>query len=110
MALVNLPLLMKDHVKGKRSAVTCALKCSNQCMGELCNTSASGYFRDIVSAALTRRAALGGGAAGALAIAVGGTQGALAAPAGGPTDAKGPKKPPAGPLAAGVRRDRARPL
>src|SRR5690606_14782472 len=55
---------------GKRSPVTCALKCDNACLKATCNTSANGYFRDIVNAKLSRRAVLGASAAGALAIAV----------------------------------------
>lgn len=78
-------LPMLGHTKGKRSAVTCALKCDNACTGEVCNTSSNAYFRDIASATMSRRAALGFGAAGALAVAFGG---ALASPeaavAGGP--------------------------
>lgn len=78
-------LPMLGHTKGKRSAVTCALKCDNACSGEVCNTSSNSYFRDIASATMSRRAALGFGAAGALAVALGG---ALASPetavAGGP--------------------------
>ncbi len=68
-------LPMLGRTKGKRSAVTCALKCDNACSGEVCNTSANGYFRDIASATMTRRAALGFGAAGALAVALGGSIG-----------------------------------
>lgn len=88
---LHLPLLMKDHVAGKRSAVTCALKCGNQCLGETCNTTSNGYFRDIVSSALSRRALLGGAAAGAVAIGVAGTTGATeaqAAPTLGPVPAE----------------------
>src|SRR4029453_532407 len=66
------PLLpMFGHTKGKRSAVTCALKCDNACAGDVCNTSSNGYFRDIASTATPRRAALGLGAAGALAVVLG---------------------------------------
>ncbi|WP_349827251.1 PhoX family protein [Brevibacterium litoralis] len=61
---------MADHVRGKRSPVTCQLKCGNACLGDVCNTSANPNFRSIASAALSRRAALGVGAAGALAVAV----------------------------------------
>ncbi|MCB5272649.1 hypothetical protein BJG92_00151 [Arthrobacter sp. SO5] len=64
-------LPMLGHTKGKRSPVTCALKCDNACSGEVCNTSTNSYFRDIASATMSRRAALGFGAAGALAIAFG---------------------------------------
>jgi secreted PhoX family phosphatase len=63
-------LPMADHVRGKRSPVTCALKCGNACLKATCNTSSNGYFRDIVGAKLSRRAMLGASAAGALAIAV----------------------------------------
>jgi len=67
------PLLpMLGHTKGKRSPVTCALKCDNACSGDVCNTSSNSYFRDIASAAMSRRAALGLGAAGALAVVFGG--------------------------------------
>lgn len=62
---------MKNHVVGKRSAVTCALKCANQCMNPVCNTSDAAYFGDIARAAVSRRALLGGGAAGALIMALG---------------------------------------
>jgi secreted PhoX family phosphatase len=64
-------LPMLGHTKGKRSAVTCALKCDNACSGEVCNTSSNSYFRDIASATMSRRAALGFGAAGALAVVLG---------------------------------------
>ncbi|WP_115787521.1 PhoX family protein [Arthrobacter silvisoli] len=81
------PLLpMLGHTKGKRSPVTCALKCDNACSGEVCNTSSNSYFRDIASAAMSRRAALGLGAAGALAVVFGGnlaTAGQAEAAAGG---------------------------
>jgi secreted PhoX family phosphatase len=64
-------LPMLGHTKGKRSPVTCALKCDNACTGEVCNTSTNSYFRDIASATMSRRAALGFGAAGALAVVLG---------------------------------------
>ena len=64
-------LPMADHVRGKRSAVTCQYKCANACLGPECNTSSNAHFRDVASAALSRRALLGLGAAGAVAIAVG---------------------------------------
>ncbi|SDT51222.1 hypothetical protein SAMN04489743_3306 [Pseudarthrobacter equi] len=64
-------LPMLGHTKGKRSPVTCALKCDNACAGETCNTSSNSYFRDVASATMSRRAALGLGAAGALAVALG---------------------------------------
>ncbi len=66
-------LPMLGHTKGKRSAVTCALKCDNACASAVCNTSSNGYFRDVASESMSRRAVLGFGAAGALAIAFGGS-------------------------------------
>jgi uncharacterized protein len=79
-------LPMQGHTKGKRSPVTCALKCDNACSGEVCNSSSNGYFRDIASATMSRRAALGFGAAGALAVVFGSavTSAEPAAAAGGP--------------------------
>ncbi|MDQ0613159.1 secreted PhoX family phosphatase [Microbacterium sp. W4I4] len=70
----NLPML--DHVRGKRSAVTCELKCANACMGPECNTSANEDFRSIASAVFSRRALFGLGAAAAVAVAVGVGKGA----------------------------------
>ena len=63
-------LPMLGHTRGKRSAVTCALKCDNACSKAVCNTSANSYFRDIASAEFSRRSALGVGAAGVLGAAV----------------------------------------
>lgn len=70
----RLLLPMLDHVRGKRSAVTCALKCDNACLGEVCNTSPNSYFRDVVSSELSRRSALGLGLASALTLAFTGGQ------------------------------------
>ena len=64
-------LPMADHVRGKRSAVTCRLKCADACLGPECNTSDNAHFRDIASAALTRRSLLGLGLAGAVGLVVG---------------------------------------
>lgn len=63
-----LPLL--GHTRGKRSPVTCQLKCASACAGPECNTSGNGYFRDIANAALSRRSALGLGAAAAVTVGV----------------------------------------
>ncbi|MBO0979596.1 PhoX family phosphatase [Microbacterium sp. SD291] len=68
---IRRPLPMADHVRGKRSAVTCELKCANACLGPECNTSANPDFRSIASAVFSRRALFGLGAAAAVAIAVG---------------------------------------
>ena len=62
------PLPMLGHTKGKRSAVTCALKCDSACSDAVCNTSSNTYFRDVVSTEFSRRGALGVGTAGALAL------------------------------------------
>ncbi|MFI7580616.1 alkaline phosphatase PhoX [Kocuria kalidii] len=65
------PLLpMLGHTRGRRSPVTCELKCGSACAGPECNTSGNGYFRDIASAALSRRSALGLGAAAAVTVGV----------------------------------------
>ncbi|MFC8302893.1 PhoX family protein [Specibacter sp. NPDC057265] len=61
-------LPMLGHTRGKRSAVTCALKCDNACAKAVCNTSSNSYFRDIVAKEISRRAAFG--LAGALSAAV----------------------------------------
>ncbi|SMH49619.1 hypothetical protein SAMN06295885_3365 [Rathayibacter oskolensis] len=66
----RLLLPMAGHVRGKRSPVTCALKCANACSTATCNTSHNSYFRDIVATQLSRRSALGLGLAGAVTIAV----------------------------------------
>ena len=68
---IRRPLPMADHVRGKRSAVTCELKCANACLGPECNTSANQDFRSIASAVFSRRQLFGLGAAAAVAIAVG---------------------------------------
>lgn len=85
------PLPMADHVRGKRSAVTCQLKCANACLGPECNTSTNEDFRSIASAVFTRRALFGLGAAAAVAVAVGVGRGApISAPdAAGPVGAGG---------------------
>ncbi|PPH04000.1 phosphatase [Rathayibacter sp. AY1F6] len=77
------PLLlpMAGHVRGKRSPVTCALKCANACSTATCNTSHNSYFRDIVSSQLSRRSALGLGLAGAVTVAVASAGGAPTAEA-----------------------------
>ncbi|RXZ46828.1 PhoX family phosphatase [Agromyces fucosus] len=83
---------MADHVRGKRSPVTCHFKCGNACLGPECNTSANPAFREIASAALSRRALLGLGAAGAVGIALAAASpagSALAAPGGGASGALG---------------------
>ncbi|MHA7305953.1 PhoX family protein [Arthrobacter sp. TMN-49] len=63
-------LPMLGHTRGKRSAVTCMLKCDNACSKAVCNTSANSYFRDIASTEFSRRSAMGIGLAGVLSAAV----------------------------------------
>ncbi len=65
-------LPMLGHTKGKRSAVTCALKCDNACAKAICNTTSNGYFRDIASGEYSRRKMLGVGGIGALTLVVSG--------------------------------------
>ncbi|MEU1972335.1 PhoX family phosphatase [Microbacterium sp. NPDC019599] len=65
----SLPLA--DHARGKRSAVTCQLKCANACLHPVCNTSANETFQEVAAAAFSRRALLGLGAAGAVALTAG---------------------------------------
>ena len=57
-------LPMVGHTAGKRSAVTCHLKCADACFHPVPNTSDNEYFRDIVGVAISRRGLLAGAAAG----------------------------------------------
>lgn len=59
---------MWNHVKGKRSAVTCALKCNNACLEPDANCSSNSYFKDILESTISRRAALGATAGAAIVI------------------------------------------
>ncbi len=61
---------MLGHTRGKRSPVTCSLKCGNACSQAVCNTSGNSYFRDIAASQISRRATLGLGLAGVLSAAV----------------------------------------
>ncbi len=65
-------LPMQGHTRGKRSAVTCHLKCADACSHPAPNLSANGYFRDVVNSAFSRRALLAGAGAGAAAVVIGG--------------------------------------
>ncbi|HWC23076.1 MAG TPA: PhoX family phosphatase [Flexivirga sp.] len=67
---------MADHVVGKRSPVTCQLKCANACLAPIPNTSDNSTFRDIAGAALSRRSVLGLAGASAITVAA-----AMAGPA-----------------------------
>jgi hypothetical protein len=91
----NRPLLaLATHARGKRSPVTCRLKCGDACAHEAPNTTDNEYFRDIASRAFSRRGALG--AAGALALAVGTAD---AAAASGPGHGRGLRFTPIAPVA-----------
>ncbi|WP_394939804.1 PhoX family protein [Psychromicrobium sp. YIM B11713] len=73
-------LPMAGHTRGKRSAITCQLKCDNACAAEVCNTTSNAYFRDIAQSALGRRQLLGLGAVGAATLVLGGVTQAATAP------------------------------
>lgn len=59
-----------EHARGKRSAVTCQLKCANACTNPECNPSRNETFQEVAQAALSRRALLGLGAAAAVSVAL----------------------------------------
>nr|WP_240757643.1 PhoX family phosphatase [Nakamurella flava] len=61
-------LPMLGHTRGKRSPVTCHLKCADACTQPVPNETDNIYFRDVVSAALTRRTMLKGAGVGALTL------------------------------------------
>ena len=81
---------MSGHTVGKRSAVTCALKCDNACAHPAPNVSNNPTFRDIAGAALSRRLLLKGAAAGAAVVLIGGN------PGGNPTAASASVAPGSG--------------
>lgn len=64
-------LPLAEHARGKRLGVTCQLKCANACTNPECNTSGNQTFQEVAQIALSRRALLGLGAAGAVAVALG---------------------------------------
>ncbi len=71
-----LPMAGLTH--GKRSPITCHLRCGDACAFEAPNTTETSYFRDVAALALSRRAVVGAGATAAgLALA----GGALTSPA-----------------------------
>ena len=61
-------LPLASHARGKRSPLTCSLKCGDQCAGEMCNTSANEYFPEVVAREVSRRTILGTAGVGALAL------------------------------------------
>ena len=56
-----LPMAGLTH--GKRSPVTCHLRCGDACAFEAPNTTETSYFRDVAAQALSRRGVVGAGAA-----------------------------------------------
>ncbi|TFD60285.1 PhoX family phosphatase [Cryobacterium suzukii] len=98
-----LPLLpMQGHTLGKRSAVTCHLKCADACFHPVPNESKNDYFRDIVGAALSRRSLLVGAGVGAAAIVLGSGQSAPAMAAPGGPASRGLAFTPIAPVPAAV--------
>ncbi|WP_461023045.1 PhoX family protein [Thalassiella azotivora] len=59
---------MAGRTHGGRSPVTCHLRCGDACFQPVPNTTDNEHFRDVASRALSRRAVVGGGVAGALAL------------------------------------------
>lgn len=70
---IRRPLPMAGRTHGNRSAVTCHLRCGDQCAQSAPNMSDNTTFRDIASAALSRRSALTGAGALTLSFAGAGT-------------------------------------
>ncbi|WP_435736574.1 PhoX family phosphatase [Cellulosimicrobium sp. PMB13] len=64
-------LPLAPYARGKRSPVTCRLKCADACSHAAPNASDNEYFRDVAGRALSRRALLGGLAVGAAVVVVG---------------------------------------
>ncbi len=93
------PLLpMWGLTHGRRSPVTCHLRCGDACAQPVPNTSGNEHFRDVASAALSRRALLGGAGALTLALAAGGSLGTSPAVAAG-AGVGGSRKLPFTPIA-----------
>lgn len=63
-------LSLAPHARGKRSPITCLLKCGDQCAHAAPNTTDNEYFPDVATRALSRRGVLGAAGAGALALAI----------------------------------------
>ncbi|MGL4176536.1 MAG: PhoX family protein [Dermatophilaceae bacterium] len=82
-------LQLASHARGKRSPVTCRLKCGDACAQPVPNTSENDYFPEVASRSLARRAVLGGAGAGALAIAFASSTPAAAATPGSNTTLAG---------------------
>ncbi|MBM9476680.1 PhoX family phosphatase [Nakamurella flavida] len=95
---------MDGHTRGKRSPVTCHLKCADACAHPVPNPTANPTFRSIADTVLNRRKALGLAGAGAAALTLG-----PALLGGMPAAAAAPAAPDASGQAAGVARGGARP-
>ena len=78
--LLRTPLPMAGLTHGKRSPVTCHLRCGDACSIAAPNTTDTSYFRDVVTQALSRRSVLGAGATAAGLAAAGYALPAAAAP------------------------------
>ncbi len=65
-----LPLADVSHARGKRSPITCQLKCGDACAKPVPNESDNQYFPDVARSALSRRRLLGAGAATGLVLSV----------------------------------------
>lgn len=91
-------LPMADRTHGNRSPVTCHLRCGDACFTAVPNTTETSYFRDVATAALSRRRVIAGAAAGLAAAAV--SPVLAGAPAAATGKGKGPRppKPPKGKL------------
>ena len=96
----SLPLI--DHARGKRSPVTCELKCANACLHPVCNTSSNETFQEVAAAAFSRRALLGLGAAGAVALTAAALRGGTPASTPGAAGVGGPGVAVAKPGTAGL--------
>lgn len=94
-----LPFLpMAGHTAGKRSPVTCHLKCGDACAQPVPNTSGNPTFREIADAALTRRSVLAGALVAGTAIVLG-SQAVGTAPAAAHGPGHGPGRLPFRPIA-----------
>lgn len=90
-----LPFLpMAGRTTGRRSPVTCHLRCGDACAQPVPNTSGNAYFRDVADAALTRRSVLAGALVAGAAVVIGAdVVGASPAAAHGPGRGRLPFRP-----------------
>ena len=92
------PLPMAGLTHGNRSPVTCHLRCGDACASRPPNPSDNAYFRDVATAALSRRRVLGAAGLGVAATALAPTTAAARAgrPHGGPGGHGGGPRGPGG--------------